>query len=103
MRDRAAPGDRRLPEFGTAHFADADPLTRAYDKYTRLPAHLLVRADRIRSQLRRSLAEMFERFDLLAFPTVPAPAPPIAGPDRPAAVGPTRPTARTCARPASAT
>lgn len=68
-----------IPEFGTEHLATADPVTRAYTKYTLLlPAHLLVRADRIRSQLRRALADVFERVDMLAFPTIPAPAPPIA-------------------------
>ena len=36
-----------IPEFGTAHLADADPLTQAYTKFALLlPAHLLVRADR---------------------------------------------------------
>ncbi|MFL5896635.1 MAG: amidase [Thermoleophilaceae bacterium] len=68
-----------IPEFGVDHLADTDPVTRAYTKYTLLlPAHLLVRADRIRSQLRRALAEVFGRVDMLALPTVPAPAPPIA-------------------------
>jgi aspartyl-tRNA(Asn)/glutamyl-tRNA(Gln) amidotransferase subunit A len=45
-----------------------------------VPAAGLVRADRARSAVRRSLAQIFERVDLLAAPTVPAPAPPIANP-----------------------
>jgi Asp-tRNA(Asn)/Glu-tRNA(Gln) amidotransferase A subunit family amidase len=70
-----------IPEFGTDHLDEADPVTRAYTKYTLLiPAHVLVRADRVRSQLRRSLADLFGRVDMLALPTVPAPAPPIADP-----------------------
>jgi Asp-tRNA(Asn)/Glu-tRNA(Gln) amidotransferase A subunit family amidase len=54
---------------------------RALVKYEKLlPAELLIRADRIRAQLRRSAATAFERFDLLVWPTVPAPAPPIEAP-----------------------
>jgi aspartyl-tRNA(Asn)/glutamyl-tRNA(Gln) amidotransferase subunit A len=70
-----------LPALGERDLAEADPLMRALVKYEKvLPAELLVRADRIRAQLRRSAAAAFERFDLLAWPTVPAPAPPIEAP-----------------------
>jgi Asp-tRNA(Asn)/Glu-tRNA(Gln) amidotransferase A subunit family amidase len=70
-----------LPGIGDEELAEADPLMRALVKYEKvLPAELLVRADRIRAQLRRSAAEAFERFDVLAWPTVPAPAPPIESP-----------------------
>ncbi|MEA2479812.1 MAG: aspartyl-tRNA(Asn)/glutamyl-tRNA(Gln) amidotransferase subunit [Thermoleophilaceae bacterium] len=70
-----------LPDISAADLAAADPLTRGLVKYERLlPAHLMVRADRVRSLLRRSAAEAFESCDLLAWPTVPAPAPPIADP-----------------------
>ena len=70
-----------LPSIGDEELAEADPLMRALVKYEKvLPAELLVRADRIRAQLRRSAAEAFERFDVLAWPTVPAPAPPIEAP-----------------------
>jgi aspartyl-tRNA(Asn)/glutamyl-tRNA(Gln) amidotransferase subunit A len=70
-----------LPGIGDEQLAEADPLMRALVKYEKvLPAELLVRADRIRAQLRRSAAEAFERFDVLAWPTVPAPAPPIEAP-----------------------
>jgi aspartyl-tRNA(Asn)/glutamyl-tRNA(Gln) amidotransferase subunit A len=70
-----------LPEFDPSHLLAADPVTRAYGKYALLlPANALVRADRIRSQLRRSLARAFESVDLLALPTIPAPAPRIDDP-----------------------
>jgi Asp-tRNA(Asn)/Glu-tRNA(Gln) amidotransferase A subunit family amidase len=70
-----------LPGIGDEELAEANPLMRALVKYEKvLPAELLMRADRIRAQLRRSAADAFERFDLLAWPTVPAPAPPIEAP-----------------------
>jgi aspartyl-tRNA(Asn)/glutamyl-tRNA(Gln) amidotransferase subunit A len=70
-----------MPEFGYDHLATADPVTVALAKYAfLLPAVSLVRADRVRSQLRRSLADLFGRVDVLALPTVPAPAPPIENP-----------------------
>jgi Asp-tRNA(Asn)/Glu-tRNA(Gln) amidotransferase A subunit family amidase len=70
-----------IPGIGDEELAEANPLMRALVKYEKvLPAELLVRADRIRAQLRRSAADAFERFDVLAWPTVPAPAPPIAAP-----------------------
>ena len=63
------------------HLADADPIMRALVKYERLlPAELLVRADLIRAKLRRALAGLFQRCDVIAWPTVPAPAPPIEAP-----------------------
>ncbi len=61
--------------------ADADPIMRALVKYEKLlPAELLVRADLIRAQLRRSLVDAFARCDVLAWPSVPAPAPAIEAP-----------------------
>ncbi|HWA67474.1 MAG TPA: amidase [Mycobacteriales bacterium] len=61
--------------------ADLDPVTRAMIGYaTKIPAVRLLRADRVRAQLRRELAAAFERVDLLAWPTNPAPAPPMAAP-----------------------
>jgi Asp-tRNA(Asn)/Glu-tRNA(Gln) amidotransferase A subunit family amidase len=45
-----------------------------------LPATLPARAYPARSRVRRSLAELFDRVDLLAWPTVPAVAPPLAEP-----------------------
>jgi Asp-tRNA(Asn)/Glu-tRNA(Gln) amidotransferase A subunit family amidase len=70
-----------LPELGEEDLAEANPLIRALIKYELLlPAHTLTRADRIRSLLRRSAAAAFERFDVLAWPTVPAPAPAVEDP-----------------------
>src|SRR5262249_1792324 len=43
-------------------------------------ATLTARAFPARAQARRNLAELFERVDLLAWPTVPAVAPPLADP-----------------------
>lgn len=76
---------RTLSEFGPATapevLADAEPLVRAYAMYGRLwPASLLARADRVRAQLRRDLVQAFATVDLIAWPTVPAPAPPLANP-----------------------
>lgn len=70
-----------LPELDAEDLAGADPLMRALVKYERLlPAEAFHRAVRIRSQLRRSVAGAFERYDALAWPTVPAGAPPIEAP-----------------------
>jgi Asp-tRNA(Asn)/Glu-tRNA(Gln) amidotransferase A subunit family amidase len=70
-----------LPAVKPYEIADADPLMRALIKYEKLlPARHLVQADRIRALLRRELQAAFERVDVLAWPTVPAPAPPIADP-----------------------
>jgi aspartyl-tRNA(Asn)/glutamyl-tRNA(Gln) amidotransferase subunit A len=46
----------------------------------RVPALRLVRADRIRARIRRELAGVFDRVDVLAWPTNPAPAPSITNP-----------------------
>ena len=70
-----------LPQYRVEKLAEANPLSRALLKYQLLlPARLLPRADRVRSLLRRATAAALERVDLLAWPTVPAPAPPIANP-----------------------
>jgi aspartyl-tRNA(Asn)/glutamyl-tRNA(Gln) amidotransferase subunit A len=70
-----------MPEWPLDDVDEMDAVTRAYTKFSALiPAAALARAQRVRSQLRRSLAEIFGRVDLLAVPTVPAPAPPIADP-----------------------
>jgi Asp-tRNA(Asn)/Glu-tRNA(Gln) amidotransferase A subunit family amidase len=45
-----------------------------------VPGSLTARAFLARAQARRNLAELFERIDLLAWPTVPAVAPPLAEP-----------------------
>jgi Asp-tRNA(Asn)/Glu-tRNA(Gln) amidotransferase A subunit family amidase len=70
-----------LPAVHPHELADADPVMRALVKYEKLlPARHLMKADRIRALLRRELQAAFERVDLIAWPTVPAPAPPIAEP-----------------------
>ena len=70
-----------VPSLTPAELAEADPILRALVKYELLlPAHLLARADRVRSLLRRSAAEAFRRVDVLVWPTVPAPAPRIDSP-----------------------
>lgn len=70
-----------MPSLSPEELAAADPVMRALAKYELLiPAHLLVRADRVRSLLRRSVARAFESVDLLVWPTVPAPAPRIDNP-----------------------
>ncbi len=70
-----------LPEWPLDDVDEQDPVSRAYTKFSALiPAAALARSHRVRSQLRRSLAEIFGRVDLLALPTVPAPAPRIDNP-----------------------
>jgi Asp-tRNA(Asn)/Glu-tRNA(Gln) amidotransferase A subunit family amidase len=60
---------------------DLDALTRGMIGYAKkVPAVRLLRADRVRARLRRELVVAFERVDLLAWPTNPAPAPAIASP-----------------------
>jgi aspartyl-tRNA(Asn)/glutamyl-tRNA(Gln) amidotransferase subunit A len=67
-----------LPSTRQEELDDAHPLMRALIKYEKLlPARQLVRADRVRALLRRELARVFDQVDVLAWPTVPAPAPPI--------------------------
>jgi aspartyl-tRNA(Asn)/glutamyl-tRNA(Gln) amidotransferase subunit A len=57
------------------------PLIRALTKYQLLtPGAALLKAGRVRALIRRSLATLFEQFDLLAWPSLPAPAPPIEDP-----------------------
>jgi Asp-tRNA(Asn)/Glu-tRNA(Gln) amidotransferase A subunit family amidase len=57
------------------------PIGRALSKYQLLlPAAALAKADRVRAQIRRSLATSFEEVDVLAWPATPAPAPPISEP-----------------------
>jgi Asp-tRNA(Asn)/Glu-tRNA(Gln) amidotransferase A subunit family amidase len=71
-----------LPQVSQDEIDDADPLTRALIKYEKLmPARHLVQADRIRALLRRELQRLFQTgVDVIARPTVPAPAPPISDP-----------------------
>ena len=81
-----------LPGIGPEELAEADPLTRGLVKYELLlSADLLIRADRVRSQLRRGVAAAFGDCDLLAWPTIAAPAPRIDNPTLELPSGPTPP------------
>jgi Asp-tRNA(Asn)/Glu-tRNA(Gln) amidotransferase A subunit family amidase len=56
-------------------------VARALLRYRLLiPAVAMSKAHRVRTVVRRSLAELFEAVDVLAWPTVAAPAPPLENP-----------------------
>jgi Asp-tRNA(Asn)/Glu-tRNA(Gln) amidotransferase A subunit family amidase len=56
-------------------------IARALLRYRLLiPAVAISKALRVRTLVRRSLAKLFEDVDVLAWPTVPAPAPPLENP-----------------------
>jgi aspartyl-tRNA(Asn)/glutamyl-tRNA(Gln) amidotransferase subunit A len=89
---------RASSEFGVAvppeMVPELDAITRALVQYGALqPARRLVRADRVRARIRRSVAEAFGSCDLLAWPTNPAPAPPIEAPVLQLPSGPSLPDA----------
>jgi Asp-tRNA(Asn)/Glu-tRNA(Gln) amidotransferase A subunit family amidase len=57
------------------------PINRALIKYEMvIPASVLARAHRVRVMMRRVLARAFEEVDVIAWPTVPAVAPPLDNP-----------------------
>jgi Asp-tRNA(Asn)/Glu-tRNA(Gln) amidotransferase A subunit family amidase len=57
------------------------PINRGFLKYRMLlPAAASVKAYRIRTLMRRRIADLFEGIDVLAWPTVPAVAPPLEAP-----------------------
>ena len=57
---------------------ELSPIARGTLKYRALlPAAALVQAQRVRTLMRRRLAALFEDIDVIAWPTVPAPAPPL--------------------------
>jgi aspartyl-tRNA(Asn)/glutamyl-tRNA(Gln) amidotransferase subunit A len=57
---------------------DVSLIARALLRYRMLiPAVAIAKAQQVRTLVRRSLAELFEQVDLLAWPTVAAPAPPL--------------------------
>lgn len=73
----AGVGPRRLNRLDPG----LSPLARGMLKYRALlPAAAHVRAGEVRTLMRHRLAALFERVDLLAWPTVPAPAPPLEAP-----------------------
>ena len=68
---------KRVAELGD----DVSLVARALLRYRLLiPAAVIAKSLRVRTLVRRSLAELFERVDVLAWPTVPAPAPPLENP-----------------------
>ncbi len=70
-----------LPMVRPDELAEADPILRALIKFELTMTPVIVhQAARIRSLLRREVAAAFTRCDVLAWPTVPAPAPPIENP-----------------------
>jgi aspartyl-tRNA(Asn)/glutamyl-tRNA(Gln) amidotransferase subunit A len=81
----AAAASRLAPELlaglDLSVLAELDPLSRALCQFALLtPAVRLVRADRVRAHLRRETASAFERVDMLAWPSSPAPPPPVDAP-----------------------
>jgi aspartyl-tRNA(Asn)/glutamyl-tRNA(Gln) amidotransferase subunit A len=57
------------------------PIARGFLKYRMLlPASASVKAQRVRTLMRRRIAAAFEEVDVIAWPTVPAPAPPLEAP-----------------------
>jgi aspartyl-tRNA(Asn)/glutamyl-tRNA(Gln) amidotransferase subunit A len=80
-----AAASRLAPEFlagaDLSVLPELDPITRGLCQFALLtPATRIVRADRVRGHLRHQTARAFERADVLAWPTSPAPPPPIDAP-----------------------
>lgn len=60
---------------------ELSPLGRGTLKYRMLlPAAATIQAGRVRTAMRRRLATLFEQVDVVAWPTIPAPAPPLDSP-----------------------
>ena len=69
------------PELLNGLGEDLGPVNRALMKYRMLlPAAATARAQRVRALLRGELARAFEQVDVIAWPTVPAVAPPLDAP-----------------------
>src|SRR4029453_15166862 len=69
------------PERLNALDPELSPIARGSLKYRMLlPAAASVQANRVRTLMRRRLAALFGAVDVLAWPTVPAPAPPLEAP-----------------------
>jgi Asp-tRNA(Asn)/Glu-tRNA(Gln) amidotransferase A subunit family amidase len=70
-----------LPMLTREELEVAEPVLKAVTKFALLISSVSVyQSLRVRSLLRRQAAAAFERCDVLAWPTVPAPAPPIENP-----------------------
>ncbi len=60
---------------------ELSPIARGFLKYRMLlPAAASMKAQRVRALMRRRVATAFEGVDVIAWPTVPAPAPPLEAP-----------------------
>ncbi len=60
---------------------ELSPIARGTLKYRMmLPAAATVQSSRVRTLMRRRLAALFEQVDVIAWPTIPAPAPPLDSP-----------------------
>ncbi len=60
---------------------EISPINRGFMKYRMLlPAAVAVQAQRVRTLVRRQLAALFEDVDVIAWPTIPAVAPPLEAP-----------------------
>jgi Asp-tRNA(Asn)/Glu-tRNA(Gln) amidotransferase A subunit family amidase len=60
---------------------ELSPINRGFAKYRMLlPAAAVAKSERVRTAMRRRLAALFEDVDVLAWPTVPAVAPPLEMP-----------------------
>jgi Asp-tRNA(Asn)/Glu-tRNA(Gln) amidotransferase A subunit family amidase len=58
---------------------ELSPIARGSLKYRMLlPTAATVQANRVRTLMRRRLADLFDQVDVIAWPTIPAPAPPLA-------------------------
>jgi len=69
------------PERINALHPEITPLNRGIIKYRMLvPAVAVLQSERVRTLMRRRLAALFEQVDVIAWPTVPAPAPRLDSP-----------------------
>ena len=60
---------------------EISPINRGFMKYRMLlPAAVAVQAQRVRTLMRHQLAALFEDVDVIAWPTIPAVAPPLEAP-----------------------
>jgi Asp-tRNA(Asn)/Glu-tRNA(Gln) amidotransferase A subunit family amidase len=69
------------PERLNSLHPEISPIARGFMKYRMLlPAAAILQSARVRALMRRRLAALFEGVDVLAWPTVPAVAPPLEAP-----------------------
>ncbi len=61
--------------------SEVSPINRGFAKYRMLlPAAAIAQAGRVRTLMRRRLAGLFDEVDVIAWPTIPAVAPPLESP-----------------------